>query len=520
MSKKKKRVPRYSPISKHKQKKGQLLPPLYELPIKTIDWERDLLPEHLWIDCLSKTYVQNVWQDMFERFLDALDEYSPKGKIINGFVSDFGLIPPDKREEFVNKHEKLIFEAFHQPIGRIFTLYPEAPCNWMILKRRLDIERPIDAKSELEKLSQSVIRLLPGRDLHAGHIRTIPFTRSLKHGKIYFKEGMEIADLLPKYPSECSEDEKYFVQQQVRMMMNMEFENNEFYKEKKWSKYFWKRNLELVPCIPHLVEFKKDVSLSEKDIKEIYNLVEKNSKIAIEYLNNVSMSFKYDLYDTERDEILLGLFSRLSRLYVLILSNPPLWSRDIASILLRCLAETAITFAFLLKIGSDDDFRNFKAYGEGKEKLLMLHLQDKYPEKKSLEGKNSDEIAEGMGWGFTPELIDINLSDWTKKSTRQLAIDSGLDEIYRLVYDPASSDIHGTWVSITKSNLVRCIQPLHRFHRMPQYFEPFLYVNTLKAVQDIYLKCAEIGIQFLNFPKIEPTPTDFSQFLERKKDKS
>ncbi|MCK4819910.1 hypothetical protein KA005_29360, partial [bacterium] len=383
----------------------------------------------------------------------------------------------------------------------------------------LDIERPVDLKVELGKLNESILRLMPGKDLHAGHIRAMPFSRALKHGKIHFKRGMKIAELLPKYPGKCNEKEKYHVQSQVRNMMHMLFLRDEIYLERRWPKYFWNRNLELVPCIPHSIELKKETSLSEDNIKQLYELLERNSQIAIDYLKEISFQHKYDLYNTEHDEILLGLFSRLTRLYVLIIMNPPLWSRDIAGILLRCLADTAIIFAYLTKRGTEDEFRVFKAYGEGKEKLLMLHLQDTYPEKKSIEGKNSEEIAEEMEWGFTPELIDIELSDWTNKSTRELALAIGFGEIYRLVYDPTSSEIHGTWISLKKSNLARCIQPLHRFHRMPQYIEPPLFVNTLDAVQSIYLKCLEIGNKHISFPEMKSKLEEIVPFLELDKKK-
>lgn len=520
MSKKKKRVPKYTPISQHKLKKGKLITRMNELNVKTTDWERDLLPEHIWIGLLSNIYIQREWQNLFEKFLDALDEYAPKDKTIFGYISDFGLILPDAREDFLKKNEELIYRAFYRPLGRIITFYPEAPCFWLLQKKYLDAERPIDPIVELTKISESILRLMPGKDAYTGHIRAMPFSRMLKHGKIYFKEGMEIAELLPKYPTECNEDEKYYVQSQVRNFMQMEFQREEHYIQRKWPRYFWKRNLELVPCIPHSIENKRITSLDKDDIKILHDRIEKNSQIVIDFLKEISMKYKYDLYDTERDEILLGLFSRLTRLYVLVLSNPPLWSRDIAAILLRCLADTVITFAYLAKKGTEDDFREFKTYGEGKEKLLMLHLQDTYPEKRSLEGKNSEEIAEEMGWGFSPELIDIELSNWTSKSARDLAINADLAEVYRLVYDPASSDIHGTWMSLTKSNLVRCIQPLHGFHRMPRYTEPHLFINTLDAIQRVYLEGVKAGIQHLDFPAFKSNLEDLNIVKKKDKDKT
>jgi len=517
MTKKKGKVPRYSPLSRHKRERSKLLTPMHNLNIQQIDWERDLLPEHLWIELLSNTYIQREWQNLYEKFLDALDKCYPKDNIIFGFVSDFGLIPADKRKDFMENNEELVYRAFYRPMGRIITFYPEAPCYWLLQKKYLDIEKPVDLKDELGKLSKSVLRLIPGKDMHTGHIRVMPLSRALKHGKIYFKRGMEIAELLPKYPGECNEEEKYYVQSQARNMMHMFFQRDKTYSERKWPKYFWNRNMELVPCVPHAIEVKKETLLGEDDFKQLDKLINRNSQIAMDYLEEISLKHKYDLYDMERDEILLGLFSRLTRLYVLILSNPSLWSRDIAGILLRCSAETAITFIYLTTKGTNDEFRAFKAYGEGKEKLLMLHLQDTYPEKKSLEGMNSEGIAEEMGWGFSPELIDIELADWTDKSIRDLALDIKFEEIYRLVYDPTSSDVHGTWISLKKSNLVRCVQPLHRFHRMPQHIEPPLFANTVDAMEQIYSKCAEIGNQHLGFPEMKPKLEKVVPFLNKRK---
>jgi hypothetical protein len=503
VSKKKKSLKSYSSLTAHKREKSKLIAPLHRIQqLEVLDWERDILPEHLWIESLSSTYLEDVWQKIYEKFLDALDEYCPEGIDIYGFISDFVLIPADKREEFVNKNEHLIYEAFYKPFGRIIAFYPESPCYWLLQKKYLDIERPLDSAVELRKLSAMILRLMPGKDLYAGHIRTLPLSRALKHGHVYFKRGMEIAELLPKYPKNCNEDEKYRVQQFARMMINMEFQRLKHYKAREWPRYFWRLNLDLVPCVPRSIEFKKNLLLNDSDINMLRKCLEKNSNTAIDYLEEISLKHRYDLYETEKDEILLGLFSRLTRLYVLISLDSNFWARDIAGIMLRCLTDTAISFGYLAKAGTEKEFKEFKCYGEGKEKLLMLHLQDTYSEKKSLEGRSCEEIAEEMGWSFMPELIDIELGNWTKKSARELAIEAELEELYRIIYDPTSSDLHGTWMSIKKSNLVRCIQPLHRFHRMPLFNEPPLFVHTIKAVQDIYLRCVKIGMEVLEFPEM------------------
>jgi hypothetical protein len=139
--------------------------------------------------------------------------------------------------------------------------------------------------------------------------------------------------------------------------------------------------------------------------------------------------------------------------------DPFLWARDVSGIMLRPLAETAITFSYLAKSGTPEEFQRFIEYGEGQQKLLMLQLQDNYPNQKSLDGLSSEQVADQIE--MWPEMVEIELGSWSKKDARKLAKEAGLEHLYRLVFTPASSDLHGSWVSLKSSNLVRCAEPLH-----------------------------------------------------------
>ena len=494
--------------------------PMHDFNMVPVDWERDLLPEHLWIESLSHKYAPRIWLDLYHRFLDALDPFNPRIEPLVGFISDFGLIPATKREEFLEKNSDLVREAFHIPFGRIITLYPDAPCHWLVQKRFLDIERPVDPDVELNKLSKAVVRLMPGKDDYAGHLRTIPFTRMLKHGKVHFMRDQEIVKLLPKYPTQCTDEEKYHVQSFVRSTMNTIFFSDKSHSS-IWPEYFWRRNLDLVHCAPYRIGMAENKELDEGALEPFYEKLRGNVDNVLGYLEEVGRSYKYDLYDTDKDDSLLGLFSRLTRLYITFLASPQLWRRDNAAIFIRCIADTAISFSYLCKKGTDKEFKSFKAYGEGKEKLLMLHLQDTYPESRSFEGMSFEDIAKERRWGFTPELMDIELSNWTEKSVRTLAGECGLEDVYKLVYDPASADLHGTWISLEKTNFFRCIQPLHRFHRLPGYIEPPIAVNALTVVQDLYFRAQKIGREILRFPamKTELNPVDILSIIFKKDDR-
>jgi len=502
--KKRKKRKEFTPISKHSQKGGILKTRASELNFNMIDWERDLMPEHIWIDLLAEEHKKLNWFKIYEDFLDKLDsclESQPKTPLL-GFISDFSVPTEKEREKFLSANKELIYNAFFKPVGRILSFYPENPANWLILDEWKNIEK-VEFTVELNKLAGSLARLIKAKDLYAGHMRAIPLNRMFKHHKIYLPStGMEeTINLLPKYPGQCNEQEKYRIQQFARNQMNLIFMTDDRLKTNTWAKYFWQQNYNLIPCSPVSGSLDKGDNLGTDKMKELQANLWDNCVLLMKYLDKVAMQYKYNLYDPTIDEIKLGLFSRVVRLYISFVSNPFFWNRDLSGILLRCLGETTIIFFYLVSKGTPEEFIQFKNYAQGKEKLLMLHLQDNLDSPITIDGKTIDDIAQSMGGGFTAEIMNIDLNGWTKKTIWQMARVVNLENIYRWVIDPSSAELHGSWTSIRKSNLVVCSQILHRFHMIPKFFEPPVYVMSIFIAEQIYLRCQQYAIDNLAFPK-------------------
>ena len=116
-----------------------------------------------------------------------------------------------------------------------------------------------------------------------------------------------------------------------------------------------------------------------------------------------------------------------------------------------------------------------------------------------------------------PEMVEIELGSWSGKDARKLAHAAGLEDLYRLVFTPASGDLHGSWVSLKSSNLVRCAEPLHRWHRLPTYTEPPFFVNTAIAAQELYTRSRDEAVKVLGYPPagklldlfVREQPSDF-----------
>ncbi len=496
---------RHTPLAAHKQVGKVLKSKLSDAPTKIVDWDRDLLPEHLWIACLADYYGLSEFCRFFEKMMQCLDAYCSVDAKTNvpalGFVTDFGLVPEGARDTFWNENERLIEECFHKPFARVLSLYPDSPASWLVRKEWIEGDRPLDPKVEMERLSGIVRDMYGAKETRTSRLRMAAFTRLMAHGKFRTFEK-RFGEVMSRYPESCSDAEMHYVESYGRNLINMNVMICPRYNEMEWPKYFWRHNVNLAPCVHGHFAVVGSAPADEADAKGISEGLQKNAEILVKYVESLGKELKYDLYAPERGEILAGLFCRVVRLFLLFSTEPVLWARDMAGIVLRCMADAAITFAYLSKKGSDEEVHEFKEYGEGQEKLLMLHLQDHYEGEVSLEGRDVDAISEALG-SFMPELLDINLAGWSKKSARDMAIDAGVERIYRLVFSPTSSDIHGTWMSLKQSTVVWCKEPLHRFHRVPSIVEPPLFIQTLMAGQSVVEQCIEVGVESLGYPRLK-----------------
>ena len=433
---------------------------------------------------------------MFNRLLDKLQEAAGPEPVFHGYVSEFALFPEEKRAAFMTANADLVKEAFFDPAGSFLVAYPDFPAAWLCAPY-IDPQTTLAIEEIAEALTKSVTRLAPGKNAYVGHLRILPFSRKVRARKFSFAAGSPHLDLMARYPAKCSDEERRRVQQFAAVTMNATMSDQ--YASFPWAALFWGHNHQIVACKPLGFTISAGAFLDEAETDRLLEVSGRNAEKAFNYLKTLGDTYKCDLFSPERDEILLGLFSRLTRLFFKMCTDPSLWAQDMAGILLRCLAETGIVFAYLSGQGTPEEFASFRSYGEGKQKLLMLHLQDTYSGSQSLQGKSPAEIARSVSDGASPEFVNIELDNWTKKSARDLALAAGFEKYYRLVYDPSSADVHGTWMSLDQSNLTRCSQPLHRFHRLPGLFEPPAYSGFVRVAHDLYAACLKIGLETLGF---------------------
>jgi hypothetical protein len=376
----------YTGLAGHTRIKSRLVTPINSLNrLQMIDWFRDLLPEHLWIDLLAQRLGESGCLPMFNRLLDRLQAAAGDAPVFHGYISEFGLFPEEKRAAFMGTNADLVKEGFFEPAGCFLAGYPGFPAAWLCAPFVSDAKAP-DAEEIADVLTRSVTRLAPGKNAYVGHLRILPFSRKVRAKKFSVAAGSPHLDLMSRYPAACSDDEKRRVQQFAALTMNATM--FEQYASFPWAALFWRHNHQIVACQPLGFTISAGAFLDEAETERLLEVAGRNAEKAFHYLKTLVDAYKCDLFAPERDEILLGLFSRLTRLFFKVCTDSSLWAQDMAGILLRCLAETGIVFAYLSRNGTPEEFAAFRSYGEGKQKLLMLHLQDTYSGLQSLQGKS------------------------------------------------------------------------------------------------------------------------------------
>ncbi len=122
----------FTSLNQHKKDGSKLLTPLTELDLDTLQWDRDFLPEHIWIASLAHTFGMGCFPDAYNRFMDTVDKYIPGKDVALGLITDFAMIPKKSRKQFMNDNRDLISDLFLQPVGQLLALYPDSPAHWLV----------------------------------------------------------------------------------------------------------------------------------------------------------------------------------------------------------------------------------------------------------------------------------------------------------------------------------------------------------------------------------------------------
>jgi hypothetical protein len=285
-------------------------------------------------------------------------------------------------------------------------------------------------------------------------------------------------------------------------------------KEPAWREYFWRRGFEVAPCWPAPNRFHEGVMDSRETAESLLEALDNLDVEIVRALESAWRKSPLDLAHPLESELYGALLTRLVRSVRHLLKKPEYWNGELGALVLRSMAESAITLGWLVRKGSANDRERFWLYGLGQEKLALDHLAASPLRGQFLTRRGERDIAARREWLESQranQLLPVDLSDWTTLTVRQLAEQSEMIDIYNAVYGPMSANVHGSWNVIARTCMRYCMNPLHRFHLIPDVEAvnldltiPLTSIRVLQAGWEAYrvwatevdaLGCSERALQ-------------------------
>lgn len=136
----------------------------------------------------------------------------------------------------------------------------------------------------------------------------------------------------------------------------------------------------------------------------------------------------------------------------------------------RLLIENFIMMKYLLDEESKhaDIWTDYQFYGIGQYKLVLARSREN---KNDLSKSHVDyALLEGLVNEYViEETIDMDTKYFDNKGVRDKAIQVNEKDLFGLYYDYDSAFAHGLWGAIRESSLLKCNNPAHHYHCVPDY---------------------------------------------------
>lgn len=491
-----------TPLKGHKQHKKELNPPFLAngLNMITSSWFNERLPEMLW----AVLIIGNFEREEALKFFRYIAKFVEKNQeCLDITLTGIAQLPAEKRKLFI-KH----FAGYSQDIKdilRSLLLLPELPTfnDW---KEVLPEPTP---ENDWQKISKGVAVTFWHQSQEATDCRWIKILCVILGGKLKFPRSMEdTVRGIFEYPNY---GDLRHIRPFIRASEITPDPKNQG-KSSEWAKYFWKYCFEKTGCYPEEAINKKIQTRQKKLADEMEysrkHYFNETKTVRNRLIDHFFASAQTSTIDS-RHEGVFGL-----ALYAVSLFIEIIFYRTSLSITgrlgLRSLVEIYITFTYLLQKEKTElrIWDDYRSYGTGQIKLIYLKLQELKKDASSIDLDEMDLIANEDKW---VEFIPINLGHWDSVNLRKMAEEVKLKDLYDKFYNYTSGFMHGNWGAVRESVYQKCVNPLHRYHRVPTYDLPLMpsVTNDALEITNKILECLSIAY-----------PTFDLRFTETKKIKT
>lgn len=440
---------RHSKLSDHKFKQGIFITPINSLPKMhefedEKSWTYGRMPEYLWIGLILKYYGRDEGLSKLYRIISALHRLAPE--LYTARMSQIITLQKDIQKNFYDYIISIGAKEALTPLT-IFLTASKAP---VFAECFYCTEQSVEYRCET--MIQTIRDIMDHQSNESTDIRFVALYFNLLSGKVHLLKNQ--VDILRSYPTTNHSDEimriaRPTVRACEMMILTFEQSNSTYLKE------FWRCISEMTDCSIFTIKFPQE---------------HRNITVYMEKLNNV-FNYLSDLFIAteplnEKMNVLLGIatysYKRMREIY-----EHQLFNSISGRSCVRVLIEDYIMMKYLVKneASHDNIWRGYQLYGIGLHKLVLARHRESGVSKESHFDERYIEIL--VNEFKDEEFINMDTKYFDKQNIRLKAEDVEEKSLYGLYYDYDSSFEHGLWGAIRESALLKCNNPAHKYHCVP-----------------------------------------------------
>ena len=472
---------RHSTLSEHKFKKGVFITPfnsmdnIYELP-DDYSWTYGRMPEYLWIALILKRQGREKGLEILQYIISEVHLLAPEVETLR--LSDILRLDESIQARLYDYIVKAVSAETLAPLTIVLT-HSNAPtfsryfcCPELTIKERRNI------------LVDAMNTVIDQHSNEATDVRYIVIYFHLMIGKLKVQpQQLDIYKTyyLSKHDDEVMRVARPSVRSTEMLLLNDKKPDTPFLEN------FWRVVSEMSDCELYATRFPEEKNNIGSYISSVYEV--------LNYLKDVFVTT--ELLNA-KIKILLGIgtysYKRFHELY-----SHNMFNSIAGRSCVRVMVEDYIMMKYLLIKESErpDIWSEYERYGLGQYKLVLSRSREKGIDNNAHFDDSYVELL--VNEFLEEEYINMDTKYFEKDNIRIKAKLVGEDELYGLYYDYDSAFEHGLWGAIRESSMIKCTNPAHLFHCVPDINDDIVMKSVLPDCikvmnKTIKLLDKEIGI--------------------------
>ena len=466
----------HSKLSSHIFKKGKFITPINAIPTMEElsdekSWTYGRLPEYLWIGLVFKWFGREKGLQKLDHIITKLHDLAPE--LLTARMSQILRLDTEKQKEFYRVIVNIGAKQALAPLTIFLTdtYAPEFSTSFYCPEMSIE--------DRCNSLTEAMYDLMNHQSYESTDIRFVALYFYLLSGKVHLQYDQ--FELLGEYPTIGHENELMkMARPSIRALeatiLTFEQADSEF------IQHFWGIVSEMTECSIFSIQFPEETRNAAKYMEKIHEI----------------FSYLAELFTAanpidEKMNVLLGIatysYKRVRELY-----EHNMFNSIAARSCVRVLIENYIMMKYLVKNEAThaNIWREYQVYGLGAYKLVLTKSRERgIPDDAHFDMKFVEMLVNEFKG---EEFIDMDTRYFDKQGIREKAVAVGEQDLYGLYYDYDSSFEHGLWGAVRESSLLKCNNPAHKYHCVPD-------VDATTRLKTVLPDCVIVmnkTIEFLN----------------------